>query len=58
MAGIDKMLNPNYVDSKTKWRQNNKEHISTYNKQYWSENKDRIIEKRYESRHKNKFSFS
>jgi hypothetical protein len=47
--GLEKMFGT-YQDPKQLWRNNNKEHVSNYNQGYFQANKERIYQKRAESR--------
>lgn len=48
--GLEKMFGT-YRDPKQGWRDNNKDHISSYNQNYFQANKERIYQKRAEQRY-------
>lgn len=54
--GLEKMFG-SYTDPKKTWRDNNKQHISNYNQGYFQANKQRIYEKRTETRHSDSIRF-
>jgi hypothetical protein len=54
--GLEKMLG-NYIDPKKRWRDANKDYISTYNQQYFQQNRDRVYAKRQETRNSQSGSF-